>query len=34
MTGSVFWDNAAQSICMQFFKLGHSCTFSGIGAAK
>ena len=30
MTGSVFLNNAAQSIR----KLGHSCTFSGIGAAK
>ena len=34
MTGSVFLNHAAQSICKQFFKLGHSCTFSGIAAAK
>ena len=34
MTGSVFLNHAAQSIRMQFFKLGHSCILSGIGAAK
>ena len=34
MTGCVFLNKAAQSICKQFFPLGHSCTLSGIGAAK
>ena len=34
MTGSVFLHKAAQSIRMQFFKLGHSCILSGTGAAK
>lgn len=34
MTGSVFLNCKKRSIRMQFFKLGHSCTFSGIGASE
>lgn len=36
MIGSVFLDETAQSIRMQFFNLitGHSCSFFGIGAAN